>query len=40
MKYREITCKLIKLGCQEIPRRGGGSHRKWGKKVPGKEMFP
>ncbi len=29
MKYREIAKKLKKLGCQEIPRRGGGSHRKW-----------
>lgn len=29
MKYREVAKKLQKLGCQEIPRRGGGSHRKW-----------
>jgi len=29
MKYREVAIKLHKLGCQEIPRRGGGSHRKW-----------
>jgi len=29
MKYREVAQKLQKLGCQEIPRRGGGSHRKW-----------
>ncbi|EAZ94218.1 type II toxin-antitoxin system HicA family toxin [Crocosphaera chwakensis] len=29
MKYREIAKKLKKLGCQEIPRRSGGSHRKW-----------
>lgn len=29
MKYREIARKLRKLGCEEIPRRGGGSHRKW-----------
>ncbi|MFB0533740.1 MAG: type II toxin-antitoxin system HicA family toxin [Anaerolineae bacterium] len=29
MKYREVAKKLRKLGCQEIPRRGGGSHRKW-----------
>jgi predicted RNA binding protein YcfA (HicA-like mRNA interferase family) len=29
MKYREVAEKLQKLGCQEIPRRGGGSHRKW-----------
>lgn len=29
MTYREATRKLEALGCQEIPRRGGGSHRKW-----------
>ena len=29
MKYRDITRKLKSLGCQELPRRGGGSHRKW-----------
>ncbi|UCH95664.1 MAG: type II toxin-antitoxin system HicA family toxin [Candidatus Aminicenantes bacterium] len=29
MKYSEITRKLRKLGCEEIPRRGKGSHRKW-----------
>lgn len=29
MKYRELTKKLQALGCHEIPRRGGGSHRKW-----------
>ena len=29
MKYKEIVKKLKKMGCQEIPRRGGGSHRKW-----------
>jgi predicted RNA binding protein YcfA (HicA-like mRNA interferase family) len=29
MKYREITKKLRKLQCAEIPRRSGGSHRKW-----------
>ena len=29
MKYREIARKLGALGCVEIPRRGGGSHRKW-----------
>ena len=29
MKYREIVKKLKKLGCKEISRRGGGSHRKW-----------
>jgi mRNA interferase HicA len=29
MNYREVTKKLSKLGCEEIPKRGGGSHRKW-----------
>ena len=29
MKYREVTAKLKRLGCEELPRRGGGSHRKW-----------
>lgn len=29
MKYREVEKKLRKLGCVEIKRRGGGSHRKW-----------
>jgi predicted RNA binding protein YcfA (HicA-like mRNA interferase family) len=29
MKYREAAKKLKRMGCQEIPRRGGGSHRKW-----------
>ena len=29
MKYKEITKKLRKLQCTEIPRRSGGSHRKW-----------
>jgi mRNA interferase HicA len=29
MIYREVARKLRRLGCQEDPRRGGGSHRKW-----------
>jgi mRNA interferase HicA len=29
MKYREVVRKLTALGCEERPRRGGGSHRKW-----------
>jgi len=29
MKYKDLTRKLKILGCHEIPRRGGGSHRKW-----------
>jgi mRNA interferase HicA len=27
--YREAERKLRVLGCQEIPRSGDGSHRKW-----------
>lgn len=29
MKYRGVAGKLASLGCEELPRRGGGSHRKW-----------
>lgn len=29
MKYREVARKLEALGCQELPRRSAGSHRKW-----------
>ncbi|MGH8474021.1 MAG: type II toxin-antitoxin system HicA family toxin, partial [Gammaproteobacteria bacterium] len=29
MKYRDVTQKLRALGCQELTRRSGGSHRKW-----------
>jgi len=29
VKYREVARKLAALGCQEIVRRSGGSHRKW-----------
>ena len=29
MKYREAARKLRALGCEELPRRSGGSHRKW-----------
>ena len=29
MIYREAARKLARLGCQEIPRRSGGAHRKW-----------
>ncbi len=29
MKYREVAARLAALGCEEIPRRTGGSHRKW-----------
>jgi predicted RNA binding protein YcfA (HicA-like mRNA interferase family) len=29
MNYRDLTRKLSSLGCRELPRHGGGSHRKW-----------
>ncbi len=29
MKYRDVARKLSTLGCRELPRAGGGSHRKW-----------
>ena len=29
MTYREVTRRLVALGCCEMARRGGGSHRKW-----------
>ena len=29
MTYREVARKLAALGCIEVPRKGGGSHRKW-----------
>ena len=29
MRYREAVRKLSRLGCYEVTRRGGGSHRKW-----------
>ncbi len=29
MIYREAARKLNALGCQEVPRRGRGAHRKW-----------
>ncbi|HLI28541.1 MAG TPA: type II toxin-antitoxin system HicA family toxin [Chloroflexota bacterium] len=29
MTYREVARRLRALGCQELPRRHGGSHRKW-----------
>ena len=36
MKYREFTQKLREIGCCEISRRGGGSHRKWFNPTTGK----
>lgn len=29
MIYREAARELAALGCREVPRRGGGAHRKW-----------
>jgi predicted RNA binding protein YcfA (HicA-like mRNA interferase family) len=29
MTYKEVAGKLHALGCIELPRRSGGSHRKW-----------
>ncbi|MEO6052257.1 MAG: type II toxin-antitoxin system HicA family toxin [Pyrinomonadaceae bacterium] len=29
MRYREVEKKLKGFGCQELRRKGGGSHRKW-----------
>ena len=29
MTYKELAKKLKQSGCEEIPRRGKGSHRKW-----------
>lgn len=29
MKYRDVARRLSRLGCVELPRRSGGSHRKW-----------
>ncbi len=29
MKYKEAAKRLTRLGCEEISRRSGGSHRKW-----------
>jgi len=36
MKYKELAKKLRSLGCQEIKRRGKGSHRKWINPASGK----
>ena len=36
MKYRELARKLRALGCEEISRRSGGSHRKWRNPTTGR----
>jgi predicted RNA binding protein YcfA (HicA-like mRNA interferase family) len=35
MKYREVERRLNALGCVEIRRRKGGSHRKWSNPASG-----
>lgn len=29
MRYADAARRLLALGCRELPRRSGGSHRKW-----------
>jgi predicted RNA binding protein YcfA (HicA-like mRNA interferase family) len=36
VRYREIERKLRALGCIEVPRSGGGSHRKWRNPATGR----
>ena len=36
MNYREASRKLKTLGCEELARRSGGSHRVWHNKANGK----
>jgi predicted RNA binding protein YcfA (HicA-like mRNA interferase family) len=36
MNYKDLTRKLRSLGCKEIVRRRGGSHRKWINPATGK----
>jgi len=36
MKYREVARRLGALGCEELPRRTGGSHRKWHNPATGR----
>ena len=36
MNYRELAEKLKELGCHELKRRGGGSHRKWMNPMTGR----
>lgn len=35
MKYREAARRLAALGCVQVPRKGGGSHRKWRNPMTG-----
>lgn len=36
MRYRDAARKLKKLGCEELPRRGKGSHRVWHNPLNGR----
>jgi len=36
VKYREVAHKLRALGGEELPRRRGGSHRKWHNPATGR----
>jgi len=36
MKYADVARKLRTLGCEELPRRKGGSHRKWHNPATGR----
>jgi len=36
MNYAEAARKLRALGCEELPRRKGGSHRKWHNPATGR----
>ncbi len=35
MAYREVAKRLHTLGCEELPRRSSGSHRKWHNPITG-----
>ncbi len=36
MRYRDVERKLRTMGCEEVARSGGGSHRKWRHVANGK----
>ncbi len=38
MNYADVTRRLARLGCEEVPRRGGGSHRKWRNPITGRSI--
>ena len=39
MRYREVIRKLKNLGCYEVTRKGGGSHRKWHNPLTGRSAI-